>query len=178
MSDQFVGEIRLFAGNYAPEGWAFCDGTVLSISGHDTLYAVLGTMYGGDGITNFALPDLRSRVPVHQGPGPGLTPRIIGAKLGTESETIGEAQMAAHNHTLMASGQAAGALTIQGNVLAVTPSGDLFYSPQSTSTPPLEVALTPGTIGFAGGAFAHDNRMPYQALNYIIALDGYFPQRQ
>jgi microcystin-dependent protein len=180
MSDQFVGEIRLFAGNYEPQGWAFCDGRVLPISGYDTLYAVLGATYGGDGATNFALPDLRSRAPIHQGTGanPALSPRVLGDKLGTESETIGTTQLPTHTHAFTASSQAATALTIQGNVLATTPTSDLFYAPQSTSTPPLEVNLVNGVIGNTGGGSLHDNRMPYLALNYIIALSGYFPPQQ
>lgn len=179
MSDQFVGEIRIFAGNYAPEGWHFCDGTLLTISGHDTLYAVLGTTYGGDGITTFALPDLRSRVPIHQGTGanPTLTPRTIGAKLGTEAESISTTQLAAHSHNFVADNVAATLLTIQGNTLAITPTGDNFYSPAS-SDPSLMVNLVNGVIGSTGGGGQHDNRMPYLALNYIIALNGYFPQQQ
>ncbi len=179
MSDQFVGEIRLFAGNYAPEGWHFCDGTVLSISGHDTLYAVLGTIYGGDGATTFGLPDLRSRTPIHQGTGanPTLTPRVLGAKIGTESESISTTQLPSHSHIFCASGVSATLLTIQNNLLAVTPVGDNFYAPQS-SDPSQQVNLINGVIGNIGGGGLHDNRMPYLALNYIIALEGYFPQQQ
>jgi len=179
MSDQFVGEIRIFAGNYAPQGWAYCDGSLLTISGHDTLYAVLGTTYGGDGISNFALPDLRSRAPIHQGTGTGLTTRIIGSKIGTETVAINSIdQLPAHSHSFMASSQPATALTIQGNVLAETPAGDNFYAPKSTVTPPLEVNLINGVIGNTGGGTIHENRMPFLALNYIIALEGYFPQQQ
>jgi len=179
MSDQFVGEIRIFAGNYAPEGWAFCDGTVLPISGHDTLFAVLGATYGGDGATNFALPDLRGRAPIHQGTGanPALTPRVIGTKLGTETETISTTQLAAHSHAFNAENSTAQAVAIQGKVLAVTPAGDNFYAPAS-SDPTKQVNLINGVIGSTGGGAQHDNRMPYLALNYIIALEGYFPQQQ
>lgn len=179
MSDQFVGEIRLFAGNYAPEGWHFCDGTVLPISGYDTLYAVLGTIYGGDGISNFGLPDLRSRAPMHQGTGanPVLTQRVIGAKFGTEAESISTAQLAAHSHIFTAANANATLLTVQNNVLAITPVGDNFYAPAS-SDPSQQVNLISGMIGTVGGGGQHDNRMPYIALNYIIALQGYFPQQQ
>lgn len=180
MSDQYVGEIRLFAGDYAPQGWALCDGTLLSISGNETLFSVLGTTYGGNGSTDFALPDLRGRVPLHQGTGanPTLTPRLIGSPVGTELETIGTTQLPSHTHAFNASSQAATALTIQGNVLATTPSSDLFYTPQSTVNPPLEVNLINGVIGNAGGGALHDNRMPYLALNFIIATQGYYPQQQ
>jgi microcystin-dependent protein len=179
MSDQFVGEIRIFAGNYAPEGWHFCDGTVLPIPGHDTLYAVLGTTYGGDGATNFALPDLRSRAPIHQGTGanPALTPRVLGTKVGTESETIGTTQLPSHSHIFNADGIEATSLAIQGNVLAMTPASDRFYTAEPTD-PSLKINLINGVIGNTGGGSLHDNRMPYLALNYIIALDGYFPQQQ
>ncbi len=177
MSDQFVGEIRLFAGNYAPEGWAFCDGTVLTISGHDTLYAVLGVTYGGDGITNFALPDLRSRAPMHQGQGTGLTNRIIGSKFGSETATVSINQLASHSHTFVASSGSANLQTISGNVLAVTPTSDNFYVAEPTD-PTLKINLVNGVVSNTGGGGLHDNRMQYLALNYIIALNGYFPQQQ
>jgi len=176
MSDQFVGEIRIFAGNYAPEDWHFCDGTLLPISGFDTLFAVLGTTYGGNGATDFALPDLRSRAPIHQGTGTGLTPRVIGGKVGTEMETIATAQLPVHTHALNADNNTAQNVTLKGNVLAITPAGDNFYAPAS-SDPTQQVNLISGVIGSIGGGAQHDNRMPYLALNFIIALSGYFPQQ-
>ncbi len=176
MSDQFVGEIRLFAGTYAPQGWAFCDGTVLTISGNDTLYAVLGFTYGGNGSTTFALPDLRGRAPIHQGQGPGLTNRQIGLKFGTESVTITSNQLTNHSHLFCASGSNATEQTISGKVLAATPSGDNFYVAEPTD-PDLKLDLVNGVVGSIGGGQYHDNRMPFLALNYIIALNGYFPQQ-
>src|SRR6478752_1968066 len=100
MSEPFIGEIRLFGGNFAPQGWAFCDGQLLSISQFDALFSLVGTTYGGDGVTTFALPDLRGRVPVHQGQGQATTNRVIGERAGSESVTLISAQMGAHDHAL------------------------------------------------------------------------------
>ncbi len=178
MSDQYVGEIRLFAGKVVPSGWHICDGSMLNIKDNDVLYAIIGTTYGGDGVTSFALPNMLSRAPMHQGTGIGLTSRIIGMKLGNESVSITQSNLPYHSHTFYASARNADSQTIQGNVLAITPTSDLFYVPKSTTTPPLETNLINGVIGNTGGNASHENRMPYLAISYIIALTGIFPTQE
>lgn len=118
MSDPFVGEIRMFAGDYAPEGWALCNGQLLSVSQYQTLFALLGTTYGGDGSSTFALPDMRGRLPVHFGQGTGLTPRTLGASGGSETVALSTAQMPSHGHTMQASADPASTTDPSGNVLA------------------------------------------------------------
>ena len=109
MSEPFIGEIRMFAGSFAPRGWALCDGQLLAVSQNDALFSLLGTIYGGDGRTTFGLPDMRGRIPIHFGSGPGLTPRTLGNKFGSEHETLITNQLPSHSHTLQANSQQAGA---------------------------------------------------------------------
>ncbi len=177
MGDQFIGEIRLFAGKVVPSGWLFCNGQEVSIQLYSTLYSLIGTRYGGDGIRSFAVPNLMSRAPMHQGTGPGLTQRILGTKVGSETVIISEANLPAHSHIFNASSSDAELQTIEGNVLAVTPPYDLFYVPKSTTTPSLETNLINGVIGNTGKNGSHENRMPYLAINYIIAYEGIFPPK-
>lgn len=167
MSDPFLGEIRMFGGNFAPVGWAPCDGQLLAISDNEALFALIGTTYGGDGITTFALPDLRGRVPTHQGSGPGLTSRTIGAKFGTEAETIAANQVGAHGHTLRGSDAAATTRNPSGMALATALGG--VYFPNTDPTPMLP---TP-----AASSQAHNNVMPFLSVNFIIALAGIFPSQ-
>lgn len=167
--EPYLAQIMLFGGNFAPRGWAFCDGQLLSISSYTALFSLLGTTYGGDGRTTFGLPDLRGRVPMHAGTGPGLTPRQIGQKVGEEQVTLTAAQMPAHSHEL--------------SVLNATadndrPANDLLARSQiysATTTP--TVALNPASISTTGGSQAHDNMQPTLCINYIIALEGIFPSR-
>jgi len=178
MSDPFVGEIRMFAGNFAPRGWAFCDGQLLEVSQNDALFSLLGTIYGGDGRTTFGLPDLRGRLPVHQGNGPGLINRSIGAKSGAEWVSLATSQVATHSHELRVS-NVAGELNDAGRswgrpfaFLASSPNVRLFR-PQETST-----SLSSDAIGlFDGSGQSHANVMPYLCVNFIIALFGIFPSR-
>jgi microcystin-dependent protein len=166
VSEPFIGSIVLFAGNFAPRGWAFCNGQILSIAQNTALFSILGTTYGGNGQTTFALPDLRGRVPVSQGQGPGLSNYSLGETAGVESVTLLQQQMPTHTHTQPASnGQQTtnrpnGAVPAQGGVYASAGDGS---------------ALDPTSP--AGGSQPHENRPPYLALNYIIALEGIFPSR-
>lgn len=172
MSDPFIGEIRMFAGNFAPNGWAFCWGQLQSISENDALFALIGTTYGGDGQTTFALPDLRGRIPVGQGQGPGLSNRIVGQQYGTEDVTLLSSQMPAHTHTLLASGTAATASSPAGAVVAAQPA-DLVFVGGVTPTAMMRADL----VSPDGGNQSHDNMAPYLCLNFIIALFGIFPSQ-
>ena len=168
--DPFVGEIRLFAGNYAPENWALCDGSTLQIATYNALYALLGTTYGGDGVNNFKLPDLRGRLPLHQGAGPGLANYPIGSSGGSETVTLDANQLPAHSHGLVAVPAAGGIGTPQNNLLAKATT-TVYAAPQPGKT----ATLAPTTIASAGGNQPHDNLMPFCCINYIIALQGIYP---
>jgi microcystin-dependent protein len=165
MSDPYVGEIRLFAGNFAPNGWLFCQGQLLAISDYDTLFVLVGTTYGGDGQETFAIPNLASRVPVHQGPGYGLA-----QVSGTESVTLTPNQLPAHTHPLLAS---------TANADATTPSGNVWAqwndSPYATGTP--TTSMSGAALAATGGGQPHDNMAPFLALNFIISLFGIFPSQ-
>jgi len=187
MSEPFIGQIQAFGFNFAPRGWALCDGQLLSISSNSALFSLLGTTYGGDGRNNFALPDLRGRVSIHQGTGPGLTTRKMGSKGGSEWVTLTEAQMPSHNHT----GQA----TLSGKVKcnsgagnADTPVGNSLATISRTnqySNAGANADMADGTVDAsgnlttsnAGGSQPHLNMQPYLTVNYCIALIGLFPSR-
>ncbi len=180
MAEPYLGEIRLFAGSYAPANWAFCDGSVLPINSYTALYSVIGTTYGGDGISTFGLPDLRGRIPLSQGQGLGLTPRVAGQNGGTENVTLLTANMPAHNHlvnasTVPATTGAAGPTVVLA-AAASTTSGetDVRYLP-AAQTVKATVALNSREAGNAGGGQPHDNIMPSLAITFIIALFGIFP---
>lgn len=173
MSEAYIGEVRLFAGNYAPESWALCDGRLLTIAEYDALFSLIGTTYGGDGQTTFALPDLRGRLPMGQGTGPGLTPRSMGEQLGTEDVTLTVQQMPVHSHHFVAS-TAAAASSSPANALLGDTEGDVFYV-ESTS-PDLQ-AMDPKAVTNTGGNQPHNNLMPGLAMNYIICLAGIYPPR-
>lgn len=180
MSNNYIGEIRLFAGTYAPRGWLFCDGSPVSIATYDTLYALIGTTYGGDGVTTFALPDLRSRVPVSQGQAPGRSTYDMGQVGGVEQVTLDASQIPAHQHALNAT-VATGSATTPGNtVVLATPVEQgvttSFYVVPGTSGVNL-APMAPESIGMTGGGQPHTNMMPTQAINYIIATEGIFPSR-
>lgn len=172
MSDQFVGEIRMFGGNFAPMDWAMCDGSTLQISQYDVLYAVIGTFYGGDGTNNFKLPDLRGRVPVHMGQGPGLTPRSIGNSFGTEVETLQTVHIPSHSHAISAGGP--GTTAAPGGNYPGDSAGFSLYSTAAADSlmNQASVGSTPPT-----SAQPHSNLMPSLCVNFIIATNGYFPQR-
>lgn len=168
MSEPFVGEIRMFAGNFAPSGWAFCDGQLLAVSQNDALFSLFGTIYGGDGETTFGLPDLRGRIPIHAGHGPGLSPRSLGSKAGTERETLTLNQMPLHSHPLQASSDPATSPNPQGNVLSESVV-DRIYHPTPNSS------LSPTAATSAGGSNSHTNLMPFLCIHFIVALFGIYP---
>ncbi len=170
MSEPFLGAISMFCGNFAPRGYALCDGQLLPISQNTALFSLLGTQYGGNGQTTFALPDLRGRAAIGQGQGPGLSSRTIGESLGSESVTLLAAQMPLHGHAQQASGTAVTA--------AAGPSG----APGTSATTqfyggPPEVDMAASAITAAGGNQPHPNMAPFQTLNFVIALQGIFPSR-
>lgn len=174
MSEPFVAEIRIFAGNFAPRGWAFCDGQLLPISENTALFSLIGTTYGGDGRTTTALPNLQGRAPMHPGRGPGLTARRLGEKVGVETVTLTEAQIPSHSHTARAStSTAAPGGPTNTSSLAQTGGGDAY---QSNTTANL-VDLASQTLATTGGSQPHDNVQPYLTLNFIIALVGLYPSR-
>ena len=171
MSEPFVGQIKMFAGNFAPRGWAFLDGQLLAISQNDALFSLLGTIYGGDGRTTFGLPDLRGRLPLHVGQGPGLSNRAIGSKGGTEKETITEAQLPSHTHPMHGTTQPGTDANPEGNALASAPVAlPYFVGPQDANMAASQIAAT-------GGGQSHTNLMPFLCINFIIALFGIFPSR-
>jgi microcystin-dependent protein len=178
MSDQFIGEIRMFAGNFAPVGWAFCSGQVLAISQFAVLFSLLGTTYGGNGTTNFALPNLQGAAPMAPGQGPGLSNHDLGEKAGSSTVTLTAPENAAHSHALQGSSALATSGAPQSAVYAegtrfAQPSGPLWpYSSQAPDT-----SLNPGAILPAGGNQPHNNLMPYLTLSFIIALQGIVPPR-
>ena len=167
MSEPFLGEIKMFAGNFAPRGYAKCDGQLLAVAQNDALFSLLGTVYGGDGRTTFGLPGLRGRTPIHYGQGPGLTDRRIGAKGGQERVTLVENDLPVHSHALLAENDAANSFAPANNVLANTTTA-IYVSGGSTSMEGTSITNT-------GGGAAHNNVMPFQCICYIIALSGIFP---
>ena len=167
--EPFIGEMRYFAGNFAPRGWAFCEGQLISISSNTALFSLLGTMYGGDGRTTFALPDMRGRALVHAGNGPGLSNRNQGSKFGSETVTMSVSQMPSHQHTLHAVNEAPNTAIPNGNALAEVK----MY--KSGATP--DKSLHGDTITSAGGNQTISTLQPTLALNCIIATQGLFPSR-
>jgi microcystin-dependent protein len=174
MSNPFVAEIRIFTGNFAPTGWAFCQGQLLPLSQNTALFSLLGTFYGGNGKSNFALPDFQGRAPINQGQGPGLSQRFIGEESGSESVTLIQSEMPAHSHQLRGSSAPADQLSAANNVWAASSGGrtppPLYSTTQNTTMAPNELNVT-------GGSLPHNNMHPYLTLNFIIALQGVFPPR-
>jgi microcystin-dependent protein len=166
VSDPYVGEIRLFGGNFAPRGWALCDGSSLPISEFDILFNLIGTTYGGDGQTTFNLPDLRGRVAIHQGGG-----HVIGEVGGAEAVQVTTAQMAGHSHPLAATTNIADQKFPANNILAQS-TALILYIDQAESS---DTRLNPGSLSQTGANRPHENRQPYQALNFIISLYGIYP---
>lgn len=166
----FIGEVAWVPYNFAPRGWAFCDGQLLPISQNTALFSLVGTTYGGDGRTTFALPDVRSRTIMHEGQGPGLTPRRLGEEFGAENVTLTEAQMPAHSHDQRAS--SGGAMTSDpvGNALASTGRTRIYSDAPN-------VDMNSGNIASTGSGQPHNNMQPYTVLNCIIALQGLYPSR-
>jgi len=180
MGQPYVGEIRMFAGNFAPSGWQFCAGQLLPIANYDTLFNLIGTTYGGDGQNTFGLPDLRSRVPIHQGTGPGLPTYVIGQQGGTENVTLTTQQIPVHTHAALAAGMTtsptnapSNGVILSNEVLSNPQGGKVFGTYVSSST----VTMAPQSIGSTGGSQPHDNLQPYLAVNFIISMFGVFPSQ-
>ena len=167
MSSPFIGEIRMFGGNFAPVGWAFCNGALIPISENDALFNLIGTTYGGDGQNTFALPDLQSRVPIHVGPGFAL-----GQSGGTESVTLTTSQIPAHSHVPQANNNAGSNASPLGSVWA---SSNPVLNNYSNVAPTLN--MDPAAIGASGGSQPHDNMIPFLVINFIISLFGVFPSQ-
>ena len=179
MTTPYLGEIRMFGGNFAPRGNAQCNGQVMSIQQNSALFSLLGTFYGGNGQTTFALPDLRGRLPINQGNGPGLTPRVIGEQSGTETVTLSQPQMPQHLHFLSATTDAGnlpgpGPKAMPASPTDGTNPGTLYVVPPGTVTP---VAMAAQSLPLAGANQPHQNMMPSLAITFIIALQGIFPSR-
>jgi len=172
MSSPYIGEIRMFAGNFAPAGWALCNGALLPISENDALFNLIGTTYGGDGQSTFALPNLQSRIPIHQGPG-----FVIGQTGGEETVTLTTNQIPSHNHAVLASSTAGGSANPSGNVLANEGGTGNAQVSLYNNAPTAFQAISPSTIGNAGGSQPHDNMAPYLCVNFILSLFGVFPSQ-
>ena len=182
MTDQFVAEIRVFGFNFAPTGWAQCNGQILPISQNTALFSLLGTTYGGNGQTTFALPNLTGNIPLHVGrnqPGPGLSVYDLGQMSGSQTVTLVPTELPSHTHTPMVSTTTATVTASSGNQMArafkgniQSSSSGLFYSPNAPNT-----TMAPQAIGLQGGGLPHNNMMPTLVLNYCIALQGVFPAR-
>jgi microcystin-dependent protein len=171
MPEPFLAEVRLFAGNFAPLGWAFCNGQILSISQNTALFSLLGTTYGGNGQTTFALPDFRGRVPIHPGQGPGLSLRDLGEVEGSETVTLLTTEIPSHTHTMSGSTANGTADAPGGKVLARSPAAVNQYGPTA------DTSLAAQAVASSGGGQPHNNMAPCLGLSYIIALAGIYPSR-
>jgi len=174
MADPFVAEIRIFPFNFAPRGWAWCDGQLLPLSQNTALFSLLGTTYGGNGKSNFALPDLQGRAPMHPGQGPGLSLHDLGETGGSDTVTLLESEIPNHSHTLRASVEEGTQGTLSNGVtLSTTSSGSLYQNVTNTNL----VTMSPQALSPAGGGAPHNNMQPYLTFYFCIALQGVFPPR-
>jgi len=172
MAEPFIGEIRMVGFNFAPPGWAFCNGQLMPLSQNTALFSLLGTTFGGDGIQTFALPDMRGRVPVALGQGPGLSNRIWGEQGGKESVALTIAQLPAHRHPIHASSSVGNSKAAAGNVPATNSSVGLIYSNQAA-----DVSMDPKSSASIGQNQPHENMQPFLGMTCIIALEGIYPAR-
>jgi microcystin-dependent protein len=191
MSNPFIGEIKMFAGNFAPRNYAFCNGQLLSIAQNTALFSILGTTYGGDGRTTFALPNLQSRGPIHWGTGPGLSPVVLGEEGGVENVTLLQSEMPMHTHvatlgvgnatvSLPCSTSAGDSDSPAGRIPAISSGGEEQYTDATSAnaqTAPVTFNVPNPNISIAGGSQPHENRPPFLAVTFIIALYGIFPSR-
>jgi microcystin-dependent protein len=171
--DAFLGEIRMFTGTFAPEGWFYCDGQALLISQYQALYSLIGTAFGGDGTTNFCLPDFRSRVPIHRGQGTGLSQYTMGQKAGTETVALTAGQLPAHSHTIAASSHTADLTPAPGNIIASAAPKTFNF----TSTKNADSTLASTSVSSTGGSQAHPNIQPSLVVAFIICVNGMYPNR-
>lgn len=170
--DGYIGEVKMFAGPYAPVNWLLCQGQTLAITQYNSLYAIVGTTYGGDGINNFNLPDLRGRAPVGAGNGSGLTPRSVGQSGGAEGVTLSSANMPQHSHSVICNTAGTPANTPVGNVPSLTSDGTAYSSNQTGSAD-----MNANMIANAGSSTPHQNMPPWACINYIINYNGMWPPR-
>jgi microcystin-dependent protein len=179
MTTPFIGEIKMFAGNFAIRGWAFCNGQLLSIANNNALFALIGTTYGGDGVNTFALPNLQSRVPMHFGQGPGLSNYVQGQTGGVENVTVTGAQLPIHNHPVqsLTSGGTVAAPAATAVLADMGPAGETRVGTYKAFDGTSQVTLAAQTVGQAGSNQPHTNIQPSLAVNFIIALEGIFPSR-
>jgi microcystin-dependent protein len=168
----YLGEIRIFSGNFAPKGWAMCNGQLLSISSNTALFSLLGTYYGGNGTSTFALPDLRGRLPIHQGQGQGLSPYNVGQNGGNENVTLILQQLPQHNHVAGAFA-GPGGTTHPGNAITASTSSDKPYTTSASDG----TLMSPSAVSFAGSSQPHNNLEPYLCMTFIIATSGIYPPR-
>ncbi len=171
MAQPYIGELRMFAGNFPPNGWMFCEGQLLPIAENDVLFTLIGTTYGGDGETTFGLPDLRGRIPVHQGTGPGGTSYIMGQTGGTETVTLTSQQIPSHSHPLLASTVSGNQISPQNHVPANSPNIAYYIND------PPDGNMSASAIGQVGGSQPHNNVQPFLCINFIISLFGIFPSQ-
>jgi len=171
MSSPYVGEIRMFGGNFAPVGWMFCDGQLLPISQYETLFNLIGTTYGGDGQSTFGLPDLRGRVPIHQGTDSFGNNRVLAQNGGVETVTLSVSQIPVHNHVPQSFSNTGNQNSPAGGVWGLSSSGSLY-----SNTAP-SIAMDPSAMGSAGGSQPHDNMIPFLGVNFILSLFGIFPSQ-
>jgi microcystin-dependent protein len=172
MADPFIAEIRIFGFNFAPRNWAFCDGQLLPIAQNTALFSLLGTYFGGNGVSTFALPNLQGRAAMSHGQGPGLSPRFLGESGGAAAVTLTSAQLPSHTHAVNVASGAGGQAdraNARGNVLGIP--ADATYAAGA------QVAMGPTSVGFTGGGQPHNNMPPYLVMNFCIALQGVFPPR-
>lgn len=176
MSEPFIAEIRIFAGNFAPRSWAFCDGQLLPVSQNTALFSLIGTTYGGDGRSTTALPNMQGRAPMHPGRGPGLTARRLGQRMGSEMVSLSEAQIPSHSHTVRARDEPGTSGTPPSNTASIANTGftDRLYVPNTSSN---VVDMASQTASNTGGSQEHNNIQPFLTMNFIIALQGLYPSR-
>jgi microcystin-dependent protein len=179
MSTPFIGEIRMFGGNYAPRNWALCNGQIIGIAQNQALFSLIGTTFGGDGVSTFRLPDLEGRLPIGEGQGPGMSPRVVGESAGAETVTLTQATIPAHTHMLVASNAPADVSEIGSSTLpgAVTAPAHFYTVNDGTTPPPTPGFLAAGSVGLSGGNQPHSNLMPSLCMSFIISLAGVYPSR-
>jgi microcystin-dependent protein len=173
MADPFVAEIRIFPFNFAPKGWAWCDGQLLPLSQNTALFSLLGTTYGGNGKSNFALPDLQGRAPMHPGQGPGLSLHDLGETGGSETVTLLESEIPAHSHSMGAQNVALGGVAVAAGATLNRPASGFLFDTTISNV----VSMDPNTLAPAGGDQPHNNLQPYLTFYFSIALQGVFPPR-
>jgi len=176
--DTYLGEVKMFGGNFAPRGFALCNGQLLSIQQNAALFSLLGTTFGGNGTQTFGLPDYRGRAPIHWGTGPGLTTRVIGEMSGTEGVTLIQSQMPLHNHLINASTTVATQVMPTNFILAQSIDSGVGGTPSNfIESASANTTMAPTTVAIAGGSLPHDNMQPYVVISFIIALTGVYPSR-